>query len=317
MSVTPREPQGPDAIRLSLLSQTLSEISTSVMFNIGELQQDTLLNSTNGLLNWLGLNSLERKLEKPSGIPAVLRKLAAFSHTEQVRDLGWMVQRAAANPKAALVYEGLVASLMQFLPDKISLEELRHLIDSMRGHMRHLAWVEPWLFRDVIFPLLQDNRAEIDHACEIWIQELVVSLGPGYENQHKLFDRAREGQTTNCAAFLFAHSSEQCQNTNLKFIRKILVRQRRFVIQPLASTANWTHWNEALVVATWILAFARWCQFYLRERGGKTSRELDELVHKAAELAMLRSEYEWQAGVKDTQSELTAFLKQVDGLLTA
>jgi hypothetical protein len=314
MASVPVEPQGTDAVRLSLLSQIVSEISLSIQFDISEVQQHRLICSSNGLLEWMGLNAIERKLEELSGLATVLQLIAVFSDPARLRALGWMVQRAAGNPKKVEIYNGLVAALHEALPTKISADELRCLVDSMRGHMRQLAWAEPWLFKDVVFPLLRNDRANTDDACEIWVQELVVLLRPELKLQSRLFDRAREGQTTNISALLFANSNPERQQASLKAIQAILKRQRPVVQQPLASTSNWARWDDALVVSMWILAFTRWGQYYLRERG-ITSHELESLSRVASELAMVRPMGEWQSKSAGKQGELAAFLDQVEKLL--
>jgi hypothetical protein len=308
------EPQGPDAVRLSLLGQIVSEISLSVQFNIGEVQRDLLIRSSNGLLQWMGLNAIERQLEKPRGLAAVQQLIAAFSYPEQVRALGWMVNRAAGNPKTAEIYNGLVAAMHGALPTTIPADELRRLVDSMRGRMRQLAWAEPWLFQDVVYPLLQNDRANYDDACEIWVQELAALLEPELDGQPRLFDRAREGQTTNITAFLFAQSSPERQEVSLKSMKAILNRQRRIVQQPLASTSDWTRWNDALTVAIWILTFTRWGQYYLRGRE-MTAPELEELSRGARELAMVRPMNEWRSMGANRKGELAAFLDQVEELM--
>ena len=216
----------------------------------------------------------------------MLQLVAAFSYPEQVRVLGWMVHRAAGNSAKAEIHKGLIAALHEALPATITTNELRYLVDSMRGHMRQLAWTEPWLFQDVVFPLLQNDRANIDDACEIWVRELAALLKPELEPL-RLFDRAREGQTTNITAFLFAYSSLDRQQASLKSLQAILKRQRWIVQQPLASTSNWTLWNDALVVSMWILTFTRWAQYYLRGRS-MTDCELEALWRDAHELAMIR-----------------------------
>jgi hypothetical protein len=310
------EPQGRDAVRLSLLSQIVSEISLSVQFDISEVQRNRLVRSSNGLLQWMGLNAIERQLEKPEGLAAVLQSVAAFSRPERVRALGWMVHRAARNPKTADIYKGLVAALHGALPTTIPADELRRLVDSMRGHMRQLAWAEPWLFQDVAFPLLQDGRANTDNACEIWVQELAALLEPELKHQAQLFDRAREGQTTNITAFLFAYSSPERQQASLKSMKAILKRQQRIVQQPLASTSDWTRWDGALVVSMWILTFTRWGQYYLRGRG-MTDRGLEELSRSAHELALVRPMSEWRSKGTGKQGELAAFLDQVEELLAS
>ncbi|HGL6861287.1 TPA: VPA1262 family protein, partial [Burkholderia multivorans] len=312
----PSDDEAPDVIRLSLLSQIVREIALSVQFDISERQRDRLIGSGNGLLQWMGLNAIEMQLEQPEGLATVLQLVTRFAYPERVRALGWMVYRAAGNPKKVEIYRGLVAALHEALPATISAEELRRLVDSMRGHMRQLAWGEPWLFQEVVFPLLQNDRATIDDACDIWMQELVCMLEPKLKNQPRLFERAREGQTTNITAFLFANSSPERQQVSLKSMRDILKLQQRIVQQPLASTSDWTRWDCALTVSLWILAFGRWGEFYLRQRD-VTDRELERLSRDARELAMVRPIGEWRAQGAGKRGELVAFLDQVEELLAA
>lgn len=111
----------------------------------------------------------------------------------------------------------------------------------------------------MVFPLLQNDRANIGDACDIWVRELAALLQPELQHQPRLFDRAREGQMTNVTAFLIAHCSPERRHASLRVIETILKRQQRIVQQPLGSTSNWTRWDGALVVSMWILIFARWC----------------------------------------------------------
>lgn len=316
MKNVPMAPQESDVMRLSLLSQIISEIALSVQFDSSEVQQGRLIHSSNGLLQWMGLNMIEKQLEQPEGLETVLHLTAAFTYPERVRALGWMVHHAAGNPRKSEIYEGLVAALHEALPTTIPSDELRYLVDSMRGHMRQLARTEPWLFQDVIFPLLRNDRANTDDACDIWVHELVASLGPEQKCQSRLFERAREGQTTNITALLFAYSSSERQQASLKSLQAILKRQRRIVQQPLASTSDWTRWDDALVVSMWILTFALWSHYYLGERG-ITNRELDELSRGARELVLYRSMSEWQSVGTGKQGELAGFLDQVEELLAS
>lgn len=316
MAEVPIEPKGRDVMRLSLLSQIVSEISLSVLFDVGEGQRNRLVRSSNGLLQWMGLNAIEQQLEKSGGLAATLQLVAAYSYPERVRALGWMVNRAAGNPEKAEIYNGLIAALHEALPAAIPAGEFRLLVDSMRGHMKKLTWAEPWLFRDVVFPLLRNGRANSDDACEIWVQELATLLGPELKHQPRLFDRAREGQTTNITAFLFAYSSPERQQASLKSMRTLLKRPRRVVQQPLASTSDWTRWDDALAVSMWILTFTRWGQYYLRERG-MADRELEALSSDAHELAMIRPMREWRSEGPGKLGELAAVLDQVDELLAS
>jgi len=315
MASVPMKPQGPDAVRLSLLSQIVSEISLSIQFDISEVQRDRLVRSSNGLLQWMGLNAIERQLGKPEGLASVLQLVATFTYPEQVQALGWMVHHAAGDPKKANIYNGLVTALHKALPATIRAEDLVRLVDSMRGHMRQLTWAEPWLFQDVVLPLLRGDRANYDDACEIWIQELAALLGPEPKHQSRPFDRAHEGQTTNITAFLFANSGPERQQASLKSMQVILKLQQRIVQQPLASTSDWTQWDGALMVSMWILTFTQWGQYYLRGCG-MTDSALEKLSRDARELAMVRPMDEWRSEGTGKQGELAAFLNQVEELLT-
>lgn len=316
MTLVPMEPQIEDAVQLSLLSQILSEISLSVQFDISKDQRDRLVSSNNGLMKWMGLNAIEMQLEKPGGLSSVLRLLSEFTNQEKERamTLGWMINRSAMNPEKKDIYKGLVAELHNSAPATITADDLNSLVDSMRGHMRQLPWTEPWLFQDVILPLLQAERANVDDAANIWIQELITLLEPKQTHGVHLFEREREGQTTNIAAFLFAHSSSDQKQRSLKSIRKVLKQQKLVIQQPLASTSNWSHWNDALMVSMWILSFARWGQYYQREQS-MCDQELQELSQDAHSLAMIRPMDEWQANDIGSRGGIAAFLDQVEELL--
>lgn len=64
----------------------------------------------------------------------------------------------------------------------------------------------------------------------------------------------------------------------------------------------------------WILTFTRWSQYYLLERN-VTNHELEELLQKAQEIAMVRPIDEWRSQHTGKQGELAAFLDQVEELL--
>ena len=310
----PPEFEGPGVVWWSLLSQIVSEISLSIEFNTSELQRDCLIHSSNGLMKWMGLNAIEQALEKPDGLMTTLKLIAPFSYPEQVHALGWLIRRAATNPQKAEIYRNLIAALHGILPTPIAADDLRCIVDSMRGHMRELGWAEPWLSRDVVFPLLQDDRAHIDDASQIWANELAKLLGP--ENQPRLFEQAREGQTTNIAAFFFAYSSAECQKSSVALLKTILSRQQRILQQPLASTSVWARWNDALVISMWILTFTCWSRYYLSGRNLKV-RELEQLSQNAHDLAMIRSREEWRSLGVAPRGGLAAFLDKAEEQLAA
>jgi hypothetical protein len=98
-------------------------------------------------------------------------------------------------------------------------------------------------------------------------------------------------------------------------IQTILQKQKRVIQQPLASTLNWNRWDGALVVSMWILTFTRWAQYYLSKRG-TTNLELESLLQKARELAMVRPMDDWLSQRHHNKGQLAAFLEQVEELIS-
>ena len=180
----------------------------------------------------------------------------------------------------------------------------------MRGHMWKLSWTEPWLFQDVINPLLESERAKYDDAAAIWCQELANMLEPKMGEAFRSFNRGREGQTTNISAFLFAMSSPSQQQVILKIMQDILRRKQKIVRQPLASTSDWTRWDLALTVSLWVLTFCRWSEYYLRQCN-LTNHQLEQLSANAHDLAMVRPMSEWRLG---TQTPLYGMIERGDFL---
>ena len=306
-----QDPQNTDVMRLSLLSQIVSAISLSVQFKIDQSQLDALNHSGNGALRWMGLNALNRALETTDGFAASLQVVDTFSYPDQVKALGWMINKAARDPKTAQIYTNLVAAIHRALPTPLLKSDLELLVDAMRGHMRQLSWAEPWLYRDVVSPLLENGRAAPDDACEIWVQEVLGWLKEDQSHRGH-FQVNREGQTINVAAFLAARSSARRRAPKIRAVQSVLKRQQRVLHQPLASTSNWTQWNNALVTSMQVLAFARWTQYYLHAEGTEDD-SVEKLTQAASDLALIRPMDEWRA----MGGELALFLDKADELLAA
>lgn len=314
ISSLPKDVDERSVVPLSLLSQIVSEISLSIQFGISEDQRSCLVQSTGDLFSWMGLCAIEQQLETLEGRDSVLLFLRNFPDFERVRALGWMIHRATLSSNKSDIYQALIAELKGVLPEKLDKKGLQNLVDSMRGHMRQLAFTEPWLFQDVILPLLRSEVASIHDAGDLWMEELVGMLGATLIEQSRFFDRAREGAMTKTAAFLFAQCDSAWRKRWLENMQAILKKQRQIVQQPLASTLNWRLWDDALKVSLWILAFCRWGEYYLRKHT-EIDGELIFLSKDARDLAMIKPMEEWRAENIGKQGEIVGFLDQVESLL--
>jgi len=309
----PEDNRQPDAVRLSLLSQIVSEIALGVQSELADVQRDRLIRSSNGLLKWMGLNCLESQLQKSNGVSDVSQYTASFSYRERIQVLGWMIQRSASRRNGETIFRGLINSLYEVLPRTITAEEANLLVDSMRGHMRDLGWAEPWLYRDVVSPLLVDGRISADDLCNIWVSELLASLEQTLKDKSGIFRRGVEGRVTEITALLFARSGLPHQRAAISALRLVLARVRRDVQQPLASTSNWNKWNISLVVAMWIFAFARWAAHFLT-KPCDIEEELERLSVDARVVALVRPVIDWQSDRGAEPAALTKFVEEVGSI---
>jgi hypothetical protein len=221
-----------------------------------------------------------------------------------------MINHFAGHPESATIFRGLVDSLHGIMPQEINATGANLLVDSLRGHMRRLGWSEPWLFRDVIQPLMADARIAADDLCKIWIREVVTYLEETLKDQVAIFKRNAEGRVIEVAAFLFGRSSLQQQKKAIESLQQVLGRVRRDIQQPLASTQNWQKWNTSLVVTMWILAFTKWASHFMTKPSG-IEAELECLSNEARRLALIRPMTEWRSDQGVEPAGLARFIEEV------
>lgn len=290
-----------------IISQIVSNIAMSVELKTTDDQLETLLISENGFVQWLGLCALEVKFQQIKDIKFLKEKLYSFRDSQQIKFLGWMINRLPEKQAENTLYQDLILALHLKLPQILSQEDLRNMIDAMRGHMRELGYTEPWLFSDILAPLLDAKRVKVEYASQIWIDELISIFDKKKVEKNIFFTRPYYGNMTNTCAFLLAHSCIEHRRESLNKLRNILLKQKRIVQQPLASTSNWDEWHEALFVSLWMLAFVKWCQYYLQN----IDNEINEFIKETEEIAMLRNINEWNSCGCE---ELILFLEQANKL---
>jgi hypothetical protein len=290
-----------DKIRLSVLGQILREICFSIeVRQTSELQMAALLGSKNDLLKWLAWCELDYRVASSSNLD-IIKNLPG---NEQCTFISWLINRYSKTERDTNLFNKLVDELHQLLPDKLDLALLRDMIDSMRGYRKQLSWAEPWISRKVITPLIDNKRVTFECASQIWHEELISLLEPANSRVTRLFNASREGEVTNFAAWLWAHSSQAHQKKCLKKLDQILRKQKQVIQQPLASTANWSNWDDSLKVSLWIWLFTEWCRYYNSITGNDNNQKLVELYNTAKDLALVKPESEWLPLDSTIQSEL-------------
>lgn len=291
-----------DKIRLSVLGQVLREISFSIeLRQTSNLQMEAILNSNNDFLKWLAWCEIDNRVTSSNRFDLI----KTLPSDEQYTFIGWSINRHSKTNQDAKLFDELIRELHKSFPDSIDLALLRSMIDSMRGHMKQLSWAEPWISRKVLSPLIDNHRVSFENASQIWHEEMVSLLEPSNSlGGSHLFDPSREGEITNIAAWLWSQSTSTHQNKCLKKLEQILMKQKQVIQQPLASTSNWSKWDDALQVSLWIWLFIEWCRYYNSSIKQNNSKKLLQLHETAKELALVRPESDWLPQNTDIHSKL-------------
>lgn len=298
-------------IELSLLGQIVSEISLNLEFNsISNEQLQILLASKIAFLRWLGWNALEQSIISSSELAKINKCLANFEYTEKIQFIAWILNRNHENTDSADTYKNILDVLWIVLPEHIAYEDLETFIDAARGYMHKLTWSGLWLFRDIIQPLLDNKRIGFDDACKIWLKDFIEILELKEPNRSLFFSSEREGNLINISAYLWANSGFSFQLSSLNDVKAIFENQRRIVQRPLASTSNWSRWDEALKISMWISVFTKLCRYYLNQINIEKHEQLDNLLELSYGLVTIRSLEEW-----NSESDLIKFAEWSENLL--
>ena len=305
------ESQSTDVVKLSLLGQIFSEVSIDLEFReISGKKQKLLIESKIPLMKWFGWKSLEQDIQSVSNSKLIVSKLSCLTYDEKIQFIGWSLNRNNKSSKNQNLSTNLVSELYNLLPEKIPNKDLELFMEFVRGHMHKLGWAEPWLFRDIIEPLLTKKRLNFEDVCEIWFKDLIDLLNQNNSHDTLLFSSEREGQTTNISAYLWAYSNQTYQEKCLHKLSIILNKQKRIIQQPLASTLNWSRWDKALKVSLWILTLAKLCKYYLSELKIREHYQLTKLLEESNSLAMVRPSNEWSS-----EGELFLYLGRIEEML--
>jgi len=215
-----------DIIKLSLLSQIVGEVSLAIVFGIADGQRESLLRSTNGFLKWMGLASLREASKNSIEAKQVVARLALFDRQSSIRIMCWLLSRLARNQGNDDSFDIVRQALYNTLAPKLDKRDAEFIVDSLRGHMHKLGWSEPWLFAEVIAPLLEQGRLTPEELSGIWMKELSLCLDEKLLGETVTFSRPREGRVTEIAAFLFARSSFGVQGKAIDVLLKTLKKAR-------------------------------------------------------------------------------------------
>jgi hypothetical protein len=294
----------------SILAQAIDEISLNIEFGLTETQISLLINRNNDFLKWFGYCALETAIIKNNGLLPIITNM---QESEKIMLLGWMINRTAIkDTEKNSLFGTLVSEYLAAFPSVLAKDDVIVCIDSLRGHMRKLGWCEPWLFNQIVMPLIDKDRINFDDLAAIWMDEMEELFKGNLSDQSGGFSFANfsnEGRTTDIAAYLIAHSGFKCQKYILELLNRRLKDLSRDIQKPLASTSNWKRWDAALKTTFWIYGLTKWIDYHLTSPLQNLIQPLLlATVDEAYKLSMHRSISEWES-LNYAGGEFSIFLK--------
>jgi hypothetical protein len=276
----------------SILAQIINEIALNVEFGLTEVKITLLINRNNDFLKWFGYSALETAIVKNNRL---LSKITDMPKPERIMLLGWMINRTSEkDTELNPLFEKLVSEYLSSFPSVLVSDDITVCIDSLRGHMRNLGWCEPWLFNQIVAPLIDSGRVNFDDLAMIWINELNSLFENILSGHSAIFKVNNEGRTTDIAAYLISRSGFKCQELTLTLLNKILKDISRDIQKPLASACNWERWDSSLKIAFWVFGLTKWVHYHL-PLPNLIEPKLMDVLNYADKLRSYRLGSEWKA----------------------
>ncbi|NLB11191.1 hypothetical protein GX831_01890 [bacterium] len=300
--------------RRVVIGQTVEQMVMSAQINISEHQLTLLLNSVSPFLQWIGFKSIKEKIFQTEEVDLTLQFLSLLPEKHRLTFLAWIVSKLQdKSDRFTLLREKLIEKIFIELPDSLSAEETQDLIDILKNRAPNLIQANARIFEEIIYPLLQTKQVDYDCVSKLWLGDLVLELESKNTTYRSTFTHITSGKALNICAYLFANNTNP-QDTFIESIKKTLKKSQKVVEQPLASTSNWSLWDDAITTAMWILIFTQWVKFYQLQNRVNTD-VIEILITDARDIAMRQPMHEWEQYLDSPSSELAACLKEVEQLV--
>ena len=294
----------------SLLSQTLSEMHLTTILAPTEKLAQQLLTTDNAVLRWFGLNMFNQLAIKNDNPDVFFKAIKELAESEQTTFSGWFLLQQREQTSENYLKTS-INKFLQRMPSTLNKQDLKAVLNSLRGRMKSLAHNGAWIHENILEPLLKQDRVCIDDVALFWFKDFKSALPLCNSTNSTLFSSEYEGRLTNLAAYFYAFASAKQQAKLLDEIKDLLSQAQRTVNQPLASTINYEQWNAALHTALWLDAFMNLAKFYHLRAEIEITPLLESRQAELTQIIQLRSEAEWQ----QFANEMVAFHTETKAML--
>lgn len=248
-------------------------------------QLEALLTSTNSLLLWVGYVAFESianddpKALAPSGMTSLL------ASDVRLELLGWMTARAVRRNMP--IRQELIKELLASMPKKLDQAALKRAVDSMRNVVGKVYDTPPWMYREVLVPLVCTNQLEVDVIANLWFDELFHTWTKR-DTSSIIFRTDTEGYFTDEVARICAAASFSVQKAILAKVRNEVAAHARVVQRLFSAQINWSSCDQAFEMLLWISSFL-WAWLELSPRPS----QIEQVLQSAEAAISRRSAGEW------------------------
>ena len=261
-------------------------ISFEVERSCSPRQLEALLKSSNGLLRWIGYVAFENiALDDPQAL-SPSGSTSLLTADDRLSLLGWLTGRAVHRnvPMRQAVIQQLHASM----PAKVDGAILKQSVDSMRNVLGKVYDSPPWMLQEVLLPLVNTQRLDVDALARLWFDELFSSWTERVTSSI-IFRTDTEGHFTDEVAGLCAVASTSVREAVLATVSKEVANHARVVQRPFSAQMDWSAYDLAFRMLLWISGFLRaWLEH------SPQPSQIEQVLHTTEAALARRIEGEWE-----------------------
>lgn len=240
----------------ALVVETLKHICLSVSFDKHHDQIDALLQSNVNVITWVGLHALENAINRGNWRGEALSKIDHIEPASVRRTiLCWLINEA--NYLNSDAKPQLIALLTQSLQAPLTDEELKDVLQPVRGHLGRLHHFTPWILESMLVPMLEQRAIDITQVAKQWLTELTTQWRAALKNDSLHFKLEADGAFTDELAAMSKYLSPADREELFRELRKAFNALARTIRQPLSAQVSWKSYCNAHEVNLWLYALAR------------------------------------------------------------
>ncbi|WP_256822119.1 MULTISPECIES: VPA1262 family protein [unclassified Pseudomonas] len=277
-------------IACAVAAQIICEISMSAIIGLTPEYSKLLMSQKKPLLRWLGYSGLETLINKN---PRNFNLIKSITNTEQKLVTGWIVNNSYRRDSDNTIYKKSIKHYLTLFQFPTSKENTKELFKNLRNHMNELSYCYPWLITEIVNPLLEKEIINISFLAEVWLDEILFLIEKLTKNGTSIFQTDHQAKTTDVGAFLLANSNTTFQKEVFAMLTTKLGTLKRKIQKPLASTTNWTEWDNHLKASFWIYGYLKWVRHHLPVVS-EIHQDLDHITQFAYEISSGRSLNDWR-----------------------